>query len=359
MRERLALVFLVALRMAIGWHFLVEGFEKERSINLGVAEINKKPFTSEPFFREGTGPMAKMVRSRMGDTDDLALARMTVRGDAANPQMPAALEQDWDAYFVRFANHYKLDAEQQERAKAALQREKDETAQWFVVRPGSVAWALSGLWSDVDRGVFKGTYPGGTYEVNLTIAERVEEYRRKVLEYRGLLEEKRFTLGKDVDKTPRTAVRGEVTALRTELQKLLDGRTEKMKKALTDAAQFADEQKSLGPVPEPPKHWLIRFLDFTTPWLLIVVGAGLLLGLFSRTSALLGTLFLLTTILTWPSLPWLPAPPNAEGTYLVVSKNVIEMLALLMLACIPSGRWFGIDALIHALNPWRKKTEDQ
>ena len=53
----------------------------------------------------------------------------------------------------------------------------------------------------------------------------------------------------------------------------------------------------------------------------------------------------------------LPVPPNQEGYYLFISKNVIEMLALFMLACIPSGRWFGIDALIHALNPWRKKDE--
>lgn len=359
MKERLALVFLVALRMCIGWHFLVEGFEKERSIKIGVAEINKKPFSSEGFFREGTGPMARLVRSRIGDSDDLALARMTIRGDAANPQMPAALEQEWNDYFARFANHYRLSPEQQERAKTALQKEKDQTALWFVVRPGTVPWALSGLWNDVDRGVFKRSYDGGTYEVNLTVAERVEEYRRKVEEYRGLLEGRRYTFGKDVDKGSRTAVRGEVTALRTELQRLIDGRTEQMKKALTDAAQLSNDQKALGPVPEPPKHWLIRFLDFTTPWLLILVGAGLLLGLFSRTSAILGALFLLTTILTWPSLPWLPAPPNSEGNYLIISKNVIEMLALLMLACIPSGRWFGLDAIIHVLNPWRKKNEDQ
>jgi hypothetical protein len=31
------------------------------------------------------------------------------------------------------------------------------------------------------------------------------------------------------------------------------------------------------------------------------------------------------------------------------------MIALLLLACIPSGRWFGIDGLIHAI--FGKKTE--
>jgi len=61
------------------------------------------------------------------------------------------------------------------------------------------------------------------------------------------------------------------------------------------------------------------------------------------------------TILSTPALPWLPEPPNTEGHYLIISKNVIEMLALFMLACIPSGRWFGLDALVDAFVPRRKK----
>jgi uncharacterized membrane protein YphA (DoxX/SURF4 family) len=345
--------------MAIGWHFFVEGYEKERSIQLGVQELphdTKKPFSSEGFFREGTGPVAKLFRAKVGDTDDMALARMTIRGDANNPQMPGALEQDWDGYFTRFVNHYQLDADQQQRAKAALDQEKEQTAKWFVVRPGTVQWVLSGLWNDVDRpATFKRNYTDGTYDVNLTISERVDEYRRKVQEYRDLQQGRRYSLGKDVDKAERGPVRAQVAALRNELQKLVDGRTEQMKKSLADAAKLADEQKARGPVPDAPKHWLIRYLDATTPWLLMVVGIGLLFGLFSRTSALLGALFLLMTILTWPALPWLPAPPNSEGNYLIISKNVIEMLALLMLACIPSGQWFGVDALLQALNPFRKK----
>ncbi len=360
MRERLALVFLVLLRMAIGWHFFVEGYEKERSIRVGVAEVNPKPFTSEGFFREGTGPMAKLVRSKIGDTDDLALARMAIRGDANSPQMPAALEQDWDNYFARFANHYQLSPQQQQDAKAALDEQKQQTALWFTVRPGTVAWAISGLWNDVDRpATFKRNYTDGTYDVNLTISERVDEYRRKVQEYRDLLGGRRYSMGHDVDKASRGSVRAEVAALRNELQKLVDGRTEQMKKSLADAASLSDEQKGLGPVPPAPKHWLIRYLDATTPWLLILVGIGLLFGLFSRTSALVGALFLLTTILTWPALPWLPAPPNSEGNYLLISKNVIEMTALLMLACIPSGQWFGVDALIKSLNPFRKKKVEE
>ena len=59
--------------------------------------------------------------------------------------------------------------------------------------------------------------------------------------------------------------------------------------------------------------------------------------------------FLLMTYLAVPSLPWYPAPLASEGNYLVVNKNVVEMLALCVLATLPTGRWFGVDAVLHAI----------
>lgn len=367
MRERLTLLFLVLLRLAIGWHFMFEGIQKLRTINRGPSEISK-PWTCEPFFREGTGPFAKLVRWQIGDLDDLAVARMSVKPippgeDESRYQpykrLPDRLNAEWDQWLGSYARHYALDPAQLERAKAALTQEKDQTVLWFTVQPGSIAWALSGLWTDFERTPFKRSYPGGAYDVNISVSERVDEYREKLAEYRGTRGDKPYSMGKDVDEKKRAGLRSEAMALRSELEGMLAKRTEQMKSAVVAAAELTDEQKTRGPLPDAPKHWLIRFFDTTTPWLLVVVGAGLLLGLFSRLSALGGASFLLMAILTWPSLPWLAAPPQIEGNYLVVSKNVIELLALLMLACIPSGRWFGVDALIHAVNPWRNKDEDQ
>jgi uncharacterized membrane protein YphA (DoxX/SURF4 family) len=96
-----------------------------------------------------------------------------------------------------------------------------------------------------------------------------------------------------------------------------------------------------------PKSWtLIDFLDWSTRWFLLVVGILLMVGLFSRLSCFSAAGFLLLTVLTQPSLPWIPAPPNAEGNYLVINKNVIEMVALLALMTTRSGRWFGLDAIV-------------
>jgi uncharacterized membrane protein YphA (DoxX/SURF4 family) len=258
---------------------------------------------------------------------------------------------------MRFADHYGLDGNQREQAQARLQWQKERTLAWFATRPGSADWLLAGLWSDFERKAFKRTFSGGTADVNITVTEQVAEYRNKVNEYRSLLHDRPEALGKDVEKIHRAAVRSEVAGLRTELLTMVDGQTAQMKDTL--AGVLTDEQKAKGAVPVPEESLtFIKCVDFMTRWGLLLIGAGLLLGLFSRTSAFCGAMFLLLTVLTTPALPWLPAPPNAEGSYVFINKNVIEMIALFMLACIPSGRWFGLDALIHAVNPWRKKTND-
>ncbi len=47
-----------------------------------------------------------------------------------------------------------------------------------------------------------------------------------------------------------------------------------------------------------------------------------------------------------PPFPGLPPNPKAEGNYLIVSKNLVEMLACLVIATTPSGHWIGFDALL-------------
>jgi uncharacterized membrane protein YphA (DoxX/SURF4 family) len=350
MKERFALVFLVLLRMAIGWHFLFEGVEKQRSVNIGPTETNR-PWTSEGYFREAQGPLAVLILKKIGDLDQLALARLTVNDSAP---IPAPLAQEWNDYAQRFANHYKLSSEQRKVMDDKLQQQRERTAFWIRARLYSPDWALSGLWSDLDRKPFKHATAVPPFESTESVAERVEEYRTKLAEYHSLLHEKPEAMGKDVEKIRRSILRSDLVALRSELLAMLDGRTAEMKSSLAEI--LTPEQLSLGSVPEPAsRRSFIYYVDLLTRWSLLLIGIGLLLGLFSRTSAFAGALFLLMTVLSTPALPWLPEPPNTEGHYVIISKNVIEMLALFMLACIPSGRWFGLDALVDALVPRRKK----
>jgi len=54
----------------------------------------------------------------------------------------------------------------------------------------------------------------------------------------------------------------------------------------------------------------------------------------------------LNVYLTIPPWPGVPQPAGPEHS-LIVNKNLIELIACLALAGLPSGRWIGLDALIH------------
>ena len=49
--------------------------------------------------------------------------------------------------------------------------------------------------------------------------------------------------------------------------------------------------------------------------------------------------------LAMPPLPGVPEAPGPEHSF-IVNKNLIEVMALLALACIPSGMWFGLDSVL-------------
>ena len=84
-RWSLRVFFLLALRLAIGWHFLYEGLYKVNSKLIGPTETNRH-FTSEPYFRNA--PAHRCVRQAV---------RRSERGDrgSRNPREinPAAFDQ--------------------------------------------------------------------------------------------------------------------------------------------------------------------------------------------------------------------------------------------------------------------------
>ena len=49
--------------------------------------------------------------------------------------------------------------------------------------------------------------------------------------------------------------------------------------------------------------------------------------------------------LAMPPLPGVPAIPGPEHSF-IVNKNLIEVFALLAIAALPSGIWFGLDRLL-------------
>ena len=94
---------------------------------------------------------------------------------------------------------------------------------------------------------------------------------------------------------------------------------------------------------------LLANTDLATMWLLTLVGACLILGLFTRLASLGGLAFLLMVYLAAP--PWIGyfyAIP-AEGSYLIVNKNLIEVAALVVIMLTGSGRFAGVDRILSGL----------
>src|SRR4051794_17654579 len=121
-------IFLVLLRLAIGWHFLFEGIDKVRSLQIGPADTNK-PFTSAGYFREAGGPLGSWIRGTAGDPYQDLLDRLTPTalpgGPVEKPYLyfPPALDRDWQDYAERFSAFYGLDEAQKERLATVLQQE--------------------------------------------------------------------------------------------------------------------------------------------------------------------------------------------------------------------------------------------
>jgi thiosulfate dehydrogenase (quinone) large subunit len=106
------------------------------------------------------------------------------------------------------------------------------------------------------------------------------------------------------------------------------------------AAQF----HSLAASPD-----LLANANLITMWGLTLVGALLILGLFTRLASLAGMAFVLMFYLAAP--PWIGyfyAIPT-EGSYLIVNKNLVEIAALGVIFFTGSGRFAGLDRILSGL----------
>jgi uncharacterized membrane protein YphA (DoxX/SURF4 family) len=337
--NQLTAYFLVCLRLAIGWHFIVEGYDKLDSVWIGPTET-RRPWTSEPYLREAAGPLAGPFRAIAGDSDEQLQVLLDVENPKADPpaeRLSLALNDQWEAYFERFTSHFTVKDEQRTKARDLFENHKNALGRWLVEGSKTV----------------EKRFPSGSAKVPMTTPERVTAHRAKLKEVQDILEKELPAFEKDVAQGRLNAAKAELRRLRTDLQSDLNDAFAKMKKELDSV--LTPEQKEKGAAPESTaSNWKLEWVDRLTSWGLFVVGACLLLGLLTRPACLVGAALLLLFYLAMPPLPGVPDPPRAEGHYLFINKNVIEMLALLVLATTRSGTWFGLDGLFQFLNPFRR-----
>ena len=368
--------FLLALRLAIGWHFLFEGLYKVNTHLVGPTETNK-PFTSEPYFRNAPGPVGAFMRKQFNDPAATIQDRVKTAKEPRGPAFaslplaeqaaacPASVAKRFDdlesnaqeAVHVeakkelakagedeaKSLKEAKTDAEKatvKESAEKARQaaRKRDESAAEIAKERITAAKAAYARWVEGAEG-HPTKVKSVTGDVMLTAPQRLAhlEWLRK--EVKAADEQRAAGLGNGTGTEQKRAAE-----LRTDL---LTAESDLAKDADAFVAELQQDITVGQPVEETAKpRSRGQWMDIVTMWFLVAVGACLMLGLLTRLACLLGVGFLIITYLTYPPFPWYPLPPNTEGNPVFINKNVIEGLALLVLATFPTGRWMGLDALI-------------
>lgn len=396
-----ACVLLVTLRLFIGWHLLYEGLWKYHT------QSTSQPWTSEGYLRNATGPFRSYFRSLTGDPKDQnwldydtvaarwdgwanryashypGAAEAPAKGRSQSDQIQLMLNGPKEfavelaalpdgADLSRWQKSIRFDAAKQrlivDGTQHLLPSERDailaqtplietptaeQAAQAELVRKYHDAvnrlFTLQSrlsykerlavlLKGDPDRvGTLQTEKGGAVIEKRMGDIERyqklLDKYEQDFALARTGYQWDHLSRGWSELQQLRRQLIGPVQALESELK--------------TKATEMLGESQLLaGPVPEPLTP--IRSIDLQTMWGLMICGGLLITGLFTRLGAL-GAAGLLTMFyLAMP--PWPGSPPEVGIEHnFIVNKVLIEATACLAFAALPTGRWFGVDALLALL----------
>jgi thiosulfate dehydrogenase (quinone) large subunit len=103
---------------------------------------------------------------------------------------------------------------------------------------------------------------------------------------------------------------------------------------------------------------VLSIVDFLNTWGLIAIGLGLIFGLFTKLASYSGAGLLFIYYLNNPPLIGLEYTVPTEGSYLIVSKTLIESVALVVLAIFPTSSIFGLDMFWLKYRYSNEKMED-
>lgn len=101
---------------------------------------------------------------------------------------------------------------------------------------------------------------------------------------------------------------------------------------------------------------ILGIINFLNVWGLILIGFGLILGVFIRAAAWSGAGLLMLYYLAQP--PFTGFMINgSEGNYIWINKNLIELAVLVLFAFLPKEWSFGINNIVNIREYIRRKTK--
>lgn len=355
------------LRLSVGYHFFCEGTSKLRDGN----------FTAEYFLRAARGPFAPWFHGILEDeTGQQRLCVVSTEGPGGerefelDPGFTFALWQDFvdqARSYYRFGDQALLDEIADRRARLAEQiREARATGD------RSVDTAALERQRDIDEQsilMIREQMPRSAEilaEHEETLRNWLAENRVEVLQHfhtRDRLDgfaqdgESRSDVAREV-----ASLRDQVDTIRSDRQKQRNGWTAEIE-AIWDSleaqinALAVDRQGKQEPLPLhrqfDQEFSKLKTVNRIIPWFDTVLGALLIVGLFTRLAAAAGGLFLLSVICSQP--PWIP---GTTDTY----YQTVEMFALLVLFATAAGRFGGLDFFFTAQpepaeEPLRRESE--
>lgn len=91
---------------------------------------------------------------------------------------------------------------------------------------------------------------------------------------------------------------------------------------------------------------VLTVVDTLNIWGLILIGLGLMFGCLTRTATIAGIVLLMLYYLANPPFIGMDFGIVTEGNYLIVDKNLVELISLGVLVFFPTGKFLGLDRLI-------------
>ena len=289
-------------------------------------------FSAEVYLRNANGPFAPYFRGMLPDGNGLALLD------------PVRLKAGWAAEVDRIGRFYGFNETQELDAKKLLEQSETWADYWF---------------NNHDNDELRQKY----YR-DLAAVQAVERDPDAMSYERERAWEGRKTL--DID---RKTVTTPLIDRSKELEEAVVGlATAEQKEALLGRFDYGFIRSALAPLGlddnfdawrvhratyHPPATSL-DFVNSLTTYGLILIGVCLILGLFTPFASLCAVAFLAMIYLSMPPWPGTPPNPKAEGHYWIVNKNLIELIACLLIAATASGHWFGLDALLFGARRRRR-----
>ncbi len=380
-----AVVLLVVLRVGIGWQLLYEGMWKIDTLS------TQSPWSSDGYLKSAQGPFRGLFRSMSGDPDDKSWLD------------PDSVAARWDNFNRRFSSHYKLsDAQKSQLTKLINGASSHDAVLELEKLPGGVDFAALKLDKTIslDAAAKRLKIDG---QRRMTAAEKAsldaqvadragddyDKYRKALneaftrasrLSYKermrahllgdpdnaGLVDGRISQIelyNKMVKRYEDRLAAAELTFEQEHLNRIwsdarakardLAGPVMALDKELQEEALTIAEVSQLARGPLSPPLSPIRVVDLLTIAGLAGLGILLIVGLFSRFAALSAAFMVFGFYLAMPPLPGVPDAPGPEHSF-IVNKNLIEVFALLALASVPTGYWFGLDKVVAGFFDKRK-----